>query len=213
MPTSEDPPQARQSFGKGRLEAFSDGVFAIAITLLVLDIVVRPPGTPLERVLNAWPAYLTYFISFLTIGAAWIEHTALTDRLERSDSVFLRLNLLLLLVVAFLPFPTRLLAEGRGDVDAERVAVTMYGLTLLAIHLLGYALDVYARREGLFAPRGESAELQREERKLLPAVIGYVLAIFIGLAFPRAAIAVYLGLAVYLVVPFRDVARLLFPRR
>ena len=195
------------------LEAFSDGVFAIAITLLVLDIVVHPPGTPLEQVLNAWPAYLTYVISFLTIGAAWIEHTALTDRLERSDSVFLRLNLLLLLVVAFLPFPTRLLAEGQNHLDAERVAVTMYGLTLLIIHLLGFALDVYAWREALFTPRGESAELQREERKLLPAVIGYVIAILIGLPFPRAAIAVYLGLAVYLVVPFRDVARLLFPRR
>ena len=213
MPTDGDAPQARQSFGKGRLEAFSDGVFAIAITLLVLDIVVHPPGTPLEQVLNAWPAYVTYVISFLTIGAAWIEHTALTDRLERSDSVFLRLNLLLLLVVAFLPFPTRLLAEGQNHLDAERVAVTMYGLTLLIIHLLGFALDVYARREGLFAPRGESSELEREERKLLPAVIGYLIAIVIGLFFPRAAVVIYLGLAVYLVVPFRDVAQLLFPRR
>jgi uncharacterized membrane protein len=93
MPTG-DAEQPRPSFGKGRLEAFSDGVFAIAITLLVLDIVVHPPGSPLEQVLNAWPAYLTYIISFFAIGAAWIDHTALTERLERSDSVFLRLNLL-----------------------------------------------------------------------------------------------------------------------
>jgi Endosomal/lysosomal potassium channel TMEM175 len=88
------------------MEAFSDGVFAIAITLLVLDVAVHPPGTPLEQVLHAWPAYMAYVVSFLTIGAGWLVHTALTDRLAQSDSIFLRLNLLLLLVVAFLPFPT-----------------------------------------------------------------------------------------------------------
>ena len=83
------------------MEAFSDGVLAIAITLLVLDIAVHPPGTPLEQVLHAWPAYVAYVVSFLTIGAAWLAHTALTDRLAQSDSIFLRLNLLFLLVVAF----------------------------------------------------------------------------------------------------------------
>jgi uncharacterized membrane protein len=213
MSTGEEAPDPRPSSGKGRLEAFSDGVFAIAITLLVLDIVVHPPGSPLEQVLNAWPAYLTYVISFFAIGAAWIDHTALTERLERSDSVFLRLNLLLLLVVAFLPFPTRLLAEGQGHEAAERVAVTMYGLTLLVIHILGYVLNLYARREHLTTTDGESAELQRDERKLLPAVVGSLIAIAVGFVSPTAAIALYLGLAVYVVVPFRDVGRLLFPRR
>ncbi len=210
--TGDDAP-SRPSFGKGRLEAFSDGVFAIAITLLVLDIVVHPPGSPLEQVINAWPAYLTYIISFFAIGAAWIDHTALTERLERSDSVFLRLNLLLLLVIAFLPFPTRLLAEGQGHEAAERVAVTMYGVTLLVIHVLGYVLDLYARRERLFEQEGESAELRRDERKLLPTVIGFVVAIAVGFVSPSVAIALYLGLAVFVVVPFRDVGRLLFPRR
>ena len=208
-----DDAQSRPSFGKGRLEAFSDGVFAIAITLLVLDIVVHPPGSPLEQVLNAWPAYLTYVISFFAIGAAWIDHTALTERLERSDSVFLRLNLLLLLVIAFLPFPTRLLAEGQGHVEAERVAVAMYGATLLVIHVFGYVLDLYARREGLFKDDGKSAELERDERKLLPAVVGSIVAIGVGFVSPTVAIAMYLGLAVFVVVPFRDVGRLLFPRR
>lgn len=75
---------------KSRLEAFSDGVFAIAATLLVLDISVHPPGTPLEQVLAAWPAYRAYVVSFLTIGLAWLGHTAMTDWLERTDSLFLR---------------------------------------------------------------------------------------------------------------------------
>jgi hypothetical protein len=74
------------------MEAFSDGVFSIAATLLVLDIALRPPGTPLEQVLHAWPAYLGHVISFLTIGAAWIGHDAITDRLTRADSLLLRIN-------------------------------------------------------------------------------------------------------------------------
>ena len=85
------------------MEGFSDGVFGFAITLLVLDIALRPPGTPLQQVLHAWPAYLAYVVSFLTIGGAWLQHTALTDQLARTDPLFLRLNLLVLLVVAFRP--------------------------------------------------------------------------------------------------------------
>ena len=104
VPADRGTQRSRRVLGKGRMEAFSDGVFAIAITLLVLDVAVHPPGTPLEQVLHAWPAYVAYVVSFLTIGAAWLAHTSLTDRLAQSDSIFLRLNLLVLLVVAFLPF-------------------------------------------------------------------------------------------------------------
>jgi hypothetical protein len=70
----------------GRMYAFSDGVFSIAATLLVFGIALHPPGTPLEQVLHAWPSYLGYLISFLTIGAAWLAHSAMSDRLERADS-------------------------------------------------------------------------------------------------------------------------------
>ena len=81
---------------------------------------------------HAWTSYLAYAVSFLTIGAAWLAHTSLTDRLTRSDPIFLQINLLVLLVVAFLPFPIRLAADALHDNSAERVAVTIYGLTLLA---------------------------------------------------------------------------------
>src|SRR5262245_2110019 len=99
------------TISKTRLEAFSDGVFAIAITLLVLDLAIRPHGSAIHRILDAWPEYFAYVVSFLTIGAVWLGHTWMTDNLERADSLLLRINLLLLLVVAFLPFPTRLVAE------------------------------------------------------------------------------------------------------
>jgi uncharacterized membrane protein len=96
-----------------RLEAFSDGVFAIAITLLVLEISV-PEGSEdalWQAFLDQWPSYLGYVVSFATVGAVWLAHNAVTDYLDRADQWLLRFNLLLLMVVSFLPFPTRLLAE------------------------------------------------------------------------------------------------------
>ena len=214
-------PNARRrhrSLSKGRLEAYSDGVFSIAATLLILDVAVHPPGTPLEQVLRAWPAYVGYLVSFLTIGAAWIAHAALTDRLKRTDAIFLRLNLLVLLAVVFLPFPTMLLSEGLGKDEAERVAATLYGMTLMAIRLTGTALDAYARREHLYAADQDKAdedELQGFRKKSLMVLIGYMATILVGLALPEVAVACYFALALFLVVPFREVRQLLFhrPRR
>ena len=94
MSPGEDLPRERRSLGTTRMEAFSDGVFSIAATLLVLDIAIHPPGTALEQVLNAWPFYFAYVVSFLTIGAAWLGHTQLTERLARTDPLLLRINLL-----------------------------------------------------------------------------------------------------------------------
>ena len=95
------------------MEAFSDGVFAIAITLLVLELAV-PAGSEkdlLGAVIAQWPSYLAYIVSFATIGVAWLTHSVMTEQLDRVDATFVRLNLLVLLVVSFIPFPTRLVAE------------------------------------------------------------------------------------------------------
>ena len=214
MPADEDPPHRHRAISKGRMEGFSDGVYGFAATLLVLDLAVHPPGTPLQQVLHAWPGYLAYLVSFLTIGVSWLLHTALTDQLTRTDQLFLRINLLVLLVVVVLPFPTGLIADAlrHDDISGERVYVTMYGLTLLTIRLLGSALDAYARHEHLYSPAREGEELHRDRRKLLPVVIAYVIAILIGLLLPVAAVALYFGIAVYLVVPFREAARVLHRR-
>ena len=211
MSNQEDAPSAGVSLSKTRLEAFSDGVFAIATTLLVLDIALHPPGSPLKQVLEAWPYYLAYLVSFLTIGGAWLAHTALTDRLTRADAILLRLNLLVLLGVGFLPFPTRLVAEALHDVNGERVFVTMYGLTLLAIRIFGFALDEYARREHLYNST-EGEEPEQSGRSNLAVLVVYVVAILIGLVVPTVAVAFYFGIAIYLVVPFREIRRLLFKR-
>jgi uncharacterized membrane protein len=209
MAADEGTPRRRRILSKDRMEGFSDGVFGFAITLLVLDIALHPPGTPMQQVLHAWPSYVAYITSFFTIGGAWLLHTGLTDQLARTDALFLRLNLLVLMVVAFLPFPTRLVADALHNITGERVYVTMYGLTLLTIRLLGASLDAYARREHLYSPRQDDEELHTDRRKLLPIVAGYVIAILAGLVLPVLAVALYFGIAAYLVVPFREVARLL----
>lgn len=198
----------RGTFSKTRLEAFSDGVFAIAITLLILDVAVVPGGSPLEEVFSAWPSYVGYVVSFLTIGAAWIGHSAMTDDLDHVDAVYLRLNLLLLLAVVFLPFPTTLVTEAFGDRDAERVAATVYGLTLLIIRLLTMALDGYARREALYTDVLVDDELERSRRKDAAGVILYVTAIATGLLLPGIAVSVYFAIALFLVIPFREIGRI-----
>jgi uncharacterized membrane protein len=191
------------------MDGLSDGVFSIAATLLVLEIALASGDTTLKQVLNTWPAYLGYLISFLTIGAAWLVHSAITDRLTRADSVLLRINLLLLLVIAFLPFPTKLIAEGIHHIEAERVFVTFYGLTLLSIRLLAAALDAYARRENLYSTDPAEAGLHVVQRTLLPVLIAYAVAILIGLAFPTVGVVLYLVVAVVLIVPFQEIRRML----
>ncbi len=154
------------ALSKNRMEAFSDGVLAIAITLLVLDLALRPPGSALEQFLRGWPSYFVYLVSFLTIGAAWIAHTSLTDDLDHVDRIFLRLNLLFLLSIAFLPFPTRLLGEALDKGTSwQRVAVTVFGLTMLATRLLFAAMAAYARHEGLRPSSSPDRDLQEAQKK------------------------------------------------
>jgi uncharacterized membrane protein len=198
---------------KSRLEAFSDGVFAIAITLLVLEIVV-PHVKGSELLGELWrerPMYLAYFIAFMAIGAAWIEHSALVDALDHIDAVFMRLNLLLLLFVAFLPFPTRLMADYRSDFAGERVAVVFFGIILVVQTLFLLLLADYAERHGLY---GRLVEEERKEEvratyQLLPSIVIYGVAAVIGLFSPYVGLSLYLVTAVYLAIPIKTLRRIL----
>jgi uncharacterized membrane protein len=115
--------------------------------------------------------------------------------------------LLLLLAIAFLPFPTKLMAEALHEVSNERVFVTFYGLTLLTIRLLGLALDGYATREHLYR-RAEDEQEQEYRGRWLPVLAGYVVAILVGLALPTLAVVFYFAIALYLIVPFSEITRL-----
>ena len=197
--------ESPQRWDKGRVEIFSDGVFAIAITLLVLDITVAPSDYDhLRQALSReWPAYLAYVTSFLTVGSVWIAHHGLFSRLRFIDPTLLRLNLLLLMTAAFLPFPTSVLAQAlHHGGTAERTAVVFYGAAALVIELLLRAAERYA---------GSQPDLQMEPTTATPApehmrLTGwrrwastalYAAAILFGVfLFPRVAVIGYLAVGI-----------------
>ncbi len=161
-------------WGTARMAAFSDRVFSIAATLLVLDPAVHPPGTPLEQVLHAWPGYLAYVVSFLTIGGAWLAHTAF-DRAAhpgRSDLPANQLGPAPRRGVPAIPDP----AHRRRPSRSRRRTRSRHDLRadLPKIRLLGSALDAYARREHRFSQQGDGEGFY-VRRRLLPVVIGYVM--------------------------------------
>lgn len=205
--TNVEPPRAPRPLGfrTGRLEAFSDGVFAIAITLLVLDIGVSgDAGRHLLRsVGDLWPSYLAYVTSFSTIGAAWLGHNAVTEYLDRADSPFVRLNLLLLLVISFLPFPTRLFADYIGEDSPERVAVTFYGISFLLASTLLLVLWRYAVWARLVRPDADDEEIQFLTQRLTPGLALYLVLLVAGLFVPIVAVIGYLLVAIYYIIPFR----------
>jgi uncharacterized membrane protein len=187
------------------MEALSDGVFAIAITLLVLELAV-PVGAEedmLGAVLAQWPSYLAYIVSFASIGAAWVAHTAITEYLDRVDGNFLRLNLLVLLVVSFLPFPTRLLGESLENESAVRVAATLYGVTLMATAALVAALWRYAVGAGLVRADSSDEDVRVLTERLTPGLVGYVVIIGVGVFWPVVAVLGYLVIALFVLVPVR----------
>lgn len=193
----------------GRMEAFSDGVFAIAITLLVLEIGV-PEGSGDDlwgALLDQWPSYLAYLVSFATIGAVWFAHTVITEALSGATSVLIRVNLLLLLVVAFLPFPTILLSEYVGEPDAERIAVTVYGLNLLLASVLVSTLWRYANRAGLVREDLTDGEVRALSSRLTPSLVSYAVVIVLGIFLPVVAVLGYLLIAIYLLLPLRELLR------
>jgi uncharacterized membrane protein len=130
-----------------RVEAFSDGVFAIAITLLILEIKVPPAGAgPLGAMLaRQWPSYVSFVISFMFIGIMWVNHHRLFTHIRRCDNGLLLANLLLLLGVTFVPFPTAVLAAHLSDSE-ERVAVAFYSGTYVLIAIFFNVLWRYATR-------------------------------------------------------------------
>src|SRR5690242_10945813 len=116
-----------------RVEAFSDGVFAIAITLLILDVHVPggPAGSLGSALFRQWPTYVSFLISFAFIGIMWVNHHRLFNHIRRSDNRLLFLNLLLLLGVTFVPFPTALLAAHLRGSDAVVAAAVFNGTYVL----------------------------------------------------------------------------------
>ncbi|HEX5641345.1 MAG TPA: TMEM175 family protein [Thermoleophilia bacterium] len=184
-----------------RLEAFSDGVFAIAITLLVLELhVPTDPAELLHELAAEWTGYLGYFVSFAFIGGVWMAHSTLTRFIKAADQVMMGLNLVLLLFVSFLPFTTSLLANHLDDSGAH-IAVVVFGINLTLASLMVNVMFGYASRaEGVAADDAADDELKAFDKQRRAAVILQGVATMIGLLVPFVAVVVYLVISLLVLV-------------
>jgi uncharacterized membrane protein len=184
-----------------RLEAFSDGVFAIAMTLLVLDIKVPAagPGAPplWQALVHQWPAYFGYVTSFATIGIMWINHHLNFTLIRRTDHALLVLNGLLLLGVTFLPFPTGLVAAYVGRAG-DRLATAVYAGTFLFIAVIWNVLWRYASTRGHLLGRDVDPRLvDAITRAYNPGVLSYFVAFAAAFVSALASLAIIAALALY----------------
>jgi uncharacterized membrane protein len=183
----------------GRLETFADGVFAIAATLLIIDVGV-PGGSDDglgQQLLHIWPQYLAYAVSFVTIGIMWVNHHRLIRQLERIDEPFLFLNLGLLACVAFVPFPTRIVAEFVRT-DDGRAAALLYGITLTVTSVFFISVWLYAAYGArLLHPKADQRMVSGITRSYLPGSPMYGSATLVAFLSPEASAALFGLIAVF----------------
>jgi uncharacterized membrane protein len=183
----------------GRAEAFSDGVFAIAITLLILNVNLPHPGSRLgHELLRLWPSYVAYAVSFVTIGIMWVNHHTIFRHIERVDRRFLLLNLGLLMLVAFVPFPTHVAAEfARSDAN-RRAAALLYGITLTTTAVFFNSLWLYASRGGrLLAADTDRREVSGITRSYIPGAPMYGTATLVAFASSIASLILFGAIAFF----------------
>jgi uncharacterized membrane protein len=186
-----------------RLETFADGVFAIAATLLILNVDTAIPEGSAElgrRLLEAWPAYVSYAVSFLTIGIIWVNHHTMMSQVDRADRRFLFVTVVFLMCVAFIPFPTRLLAEHLRE-DGARAAAILYGITLTATAVM-FNVVWFSAATGrrLLRPDADPRTVSGITRSYLPGPWIYLGATLVALASPIASAILYASIALFYVV-------------
>ncbi|MEU9048494.1 MULTISPECIES: TMEM175 family protein [unclassified Kitasatospora] len=208
MNTEEAPPpeplKRAADFSTNRLEAFSDGVFAIAITLLVLDLKVPEPEAAQGGSLNSalahqWPSYFAYLVSFLVIGIIWINHHAMCSLARRVDRRTLFANLFLLLTVSVIPFPTRLLATYlTADNSDAHTAAAVYASTMVAMGIAFSLLFLaFTRDARLLDTPVPPAALRTAMRRFSIGGLCYLLTVGLAYISPVAMLATHALLAIY----------------
>jgi uncharacterized membrane protein len=184
-----------------RLEAFSDGVFAIAITLLVLELNV-PEGEHLwHQLKEEWPSFAAFFVSFWVIGIIWVNHHGVLDHLGRANRGVLYLNLLLLLTVVFIPFPTALLADHLKSGEDENVAAVVYSGAFVAMSVAYGLLWTYiTNRKELLGVELTDEQVRRISRRFLIGNPLYVVQLIVAFISPAVVLVINAALAVYYMV-------------
>jgi uncharacterized membrane protein len=183
----------------GRVEAFSDGVFAIAITLLVLELKVPkgPPGTLAASLWKQWPAYLSFLTSFATILVMWVNHHMIFNHIRRTNGAFLFLNGLLLLFITVVPFPTALVSDHLQTPDAK-TAAAVYAGTYFVIALAFNALWRYASAGmRLIDPRSDPRQVEAITRNYRVGPASYLAAFLLVFVSVSASLGLCAALAVF----------------
>jgi TMEM175 potassium channel family protein len=188
---------------RSRLESFSDGVFAVAATLLVVNLAVPRHGGPpiLDQLAAAWPSFVAYLVSFFTIGIIWVNHHALIQNVAVVNRTLLFLNLLLLVFVVTIPFSTATMASFlTGGSQNAKVAAALYALDFEIMSLCFMALFEWTLREDsrLHEPVPEEARWPAR-RRFYAGQLPYAGAIGLAFASPAASLAVTGLVAVYYV--------------
>jgi uncharacterized membrane protein len=191
---------------KNRLESFSDGVLAVAITLLVLDIRVPDPATTshLGRALaHQWPVYLAYVTSFITIGIIWINHHAMVRRLRQVDHTILVLNLFLLMSIGVLPFATSLMSAYLKQGHGEHLAAAIYSGAFLVMSILFVTLNrhILFPKSHLLEPPLSEERRRRIIQRGATGVVPYVLATALAVVSPYVTIAICTAVAAFYALP------------
>jgi uncharacterized membrane protein len=185
---------------KGRVEAFSDGVFAVAITLLIFNIQIDKgaPGGLLAALLAAWPKYAAYVASFLTIGVMWINHHGLFERIARINRALTFLNLLLLMAIVFLPFSTAQLGSNILVPRDANTAASFYALNAVVIAIFFSAVWTYTlTHPHLLAPDVDHQAAMRSWPRFSIGLVAYLACVPIGQFSPIAVVIICAALAVY----------------
>ena len=189
----------------GRLETFADGVMAIAITLLVLDLKV-PAASAHETIgvqlRHQWPSYVAFMVSFLTIGIMWVNHHHMFKLIERTTHAFLMLNVLFLMPICFLPFPTSLVAQNFHDPAARKISAIVYGLTMVVIAIMFNVVWRYAASgHRLLVDGVDDAALAKINRSYASGPVTYAVCTIVAFISPLASLAGYAALAAYWLLP------------
>jgi uncharacterized membrane protein len=185
---------------KGRVEAFSDGVFAVAATLLIFNIQIdkTAPGGLLAALLAAWPKYAAYVASFLTIGVMWMNHHGLFGRIVRLDRVLVFLNLLLLMAIVFIAFSTAELGANILVPRDANTAASVYAINASVIAILFGAVWLYAlAHPDLLSPDVDREAARQAWPRFSVGTVVYLACIPLGLLSPIAVVVVCAALAVY----------------
>jgi uncharacterized membrane protein len=185
---------------KSRFEAFSDGVFAFAITLLVLGFalpLVKSNGELTGKLLQLWPVAIAYALSFFVIGIMWQNHQALFRLVERVDRTTVFWNLLLLAGTAFIPFATSVL----GQYPTMHASAFLYGIALTEASTSYNFMLEHLIRSGALHPSVTAERIAATRKAYRVGWLVYTSATLLALLWPLASFAAYVGIAIYYLIP------------